>query len=368
MNDENNKIINNSNKKIGYTKLDSFKMFLWCIKVVALTIFLAIYTVANNLSDYDEFFKENQIVKLLTTMVSQFSLIVLFFVYNRVKKIDWIKSVGFSKKFNYITILITILISIICVFGCSPLIDCFDALLRLIGYKASSALPLRLETVGDLFINILFLAIVPSFVEELIFRGLVFNGLNNNKEKTKISILKASLLAGIIFALIHSSPQQTVYPFILGTISCLVFYYTGNLWYSIILHFVNNLIVVVESFLSYNNIINFSYSITWWYVLIAIFAFLLSAYLIYLLLKLIIKIRAKDIEKEQIAIINDEELKNIEENKNDSNKTLSGEDAKLEEIAKQIKEQSAIREIRYYEIVSFIAAIICWIVHLIYYL
>jgi membrane protease YdiL (CAAX protease family) len=293
---------------------------------------------------------------------------VLFLIYNKVRKIDWVNSVGFSKKFNYKTILITILISVICIFGCSPLIDCFDELLRIIGYKASSNLPLKLDTIGDLFISILCLAVVPAFVEEIVFRGVIFNGLNNRKEKTKNLILANAFLAGIIFALIHASPQQTVYPFILGTVSCLVFYYTGNLWYSIILHFVNNLIIVIESYLANNNIIKFSYSVTWWYALIARFAFLLSAYLIYLLLKLIIKIRAKDIEKEQISIINDSNTENIKEDKSDSNKISSEEDAKLEEIAKQIREQAKLREIKYYEIFGFVVAIIYWIVNLISYL
>jgi hypothetical protein len=87
-----------------------------------------------------------------------------------------------------------------------------------------------------------FIAIViaaPIF-EELIFRGIILDGLLR-----KYSPLKSIIISSLLFGLVHLNPWQFVGAFILGLFSSWVYYKTGKLTLSVIVHLVNNLIAFV---------------------------------------------------------------------------------------------------------------------------
>lgn len=79
--------------------------------------------------------------------------------------------------------------------------------------------------------------IAAPVLEELIFRGIILNGF------LKIySPVKSILISSILFGLIHFNPWQFIGAFIIGIFSGWVFYKTGKLLLSILIHFVNNLL------------------------------------------------------------------------------------------------------------------------------
>jgi len=82
------------------------------------------------------------------------------------------------------------------------------------------------------------LCLLPAVIEELIFRGLILKGL--------LSCGKAAAVvaSALLFSIFHFNPEQTVYQFILGVVLALVVLKTGNLLYSMILHFLNNFAIV----------------------------------------------------------------------------------------------------------------------------
>jgi len=97
-----------------------------------------------------------------------------------------------------------------------------------------------------LALNIFVLAVVPAFSEEFLFRGLL--------QQLMKRVLRSSH-AGIWFtAIIFSSIHFQFFGFfprlILGLVFGYLFYWTGSLWYSIIAHFVNNIIPVVYTYLN----------------------------------------------------------------------------------------------------------------------
>jgi membrane protease YdiL (CAAX protease family) len=97
-----------------------------------------------------------------------------------------------------------------------------------------------------LTLNIFILAIVPAFCEEFLFRGLLQQILNRLLRSSNAAIW----VTAIIFSSIHFQFFGFLPRLILGLVFGYLFYWTGNLWYPIIAHFVNNLIPVMISYFS----------------------------------------------------------------------------------------------------------------------
>lgn len=92
---------------------------------------------------------------------------------------------------------------------------------------------------------ILFLVIVimAPIVEELVFRGVLFNLLSKN-----LKTLPAMIISSLFFGVLHS---QTFIPTaIIGFLICFIYQKTGNLRYSIMAHMINNLLAFTMPFLS----------------------------------------------------------------------------------------------------------------------
>ncbi len=87
---------------------------------------------------------------------------------------------------------------------------------------------------NPLILNLILLALIPAVVEEFIFRGLIFDGYK------KRNPLKAAILSGLLFGLIHMNINQFTYAFVMGVFFALLTYVTGSIIPSTIAHFVVN--------------------------------------------------------------------------------------------------------------------------------
>lgn len=81
----------------------------------------------------------------------------------------------------------------------------------------------------------------PIF-EELLFRGIILNGLLN---RYKGNQKKAILYSAIIFGVVHFNIPQGINAFIIGIILGGIYYYTGSMKLAIFAHFINNLFVFI---------------------------------------------------------------------------------------------------------------------------
>jgi membrane protease YdiL (CAAX protease family) len=97
-----------------------------------------------------------------------------------------------------------------------------------------------------LTLNIIILAIVPALSEELLFRGVLQQIMNRLLRSSHAGIW----VTAIIFSSIHLQFFGFLPRLVLGLVFGYLFYWTGNLWYSIAAHFVNNLIPVIISYFS----------------------------------------------------------------------------------------------------------------------
>lgn len=91
-------------------------------------------------------------------------------------------------------------------------------------------------TQGKLWINILCVSIFAPFCEEWLCRGMVLRGLINHNWKP----LWAILFSAFFFALIHANPWQALPAFLFGCLFGWVYYKTGSLKLTMLMHCVNN--------------------------------------------------------------------------------------------------------------------------------
>jgi uncharacterized protein len=98
------------------------------------------------------------------------------------------------------------------------------------------------ETILDseyIFISVLSIAIVPAFVEEMLFRGVILNGF-----KDKYSHKKAIIVSSLLFGIVHLNPWQFVTASLFGMVSAWVCLKMKSLTLSIYMHLLNNASVV----------------------------------------------------------------------------------------------------------------------------
>lgn len=87
--------------------------------------------------------------------------------------------------------------------------------------------------------SVLKVAVLAPVIEELIFRGIIMHGLMRNYKPWR-----AIFLSGLLFSLFHLNPWQMAYTFFLGLLLGWVMIKTRSLPFAIIIHSINNLIVL----------------------------------------------------------------------------------------------------------------------------
>jgi len=94
----------------------------------------------------------------------------------------------------------------------------------------------RFETMPGLLIGLVVIAVLPAVGEELLFRGLVQPKLHKLVGNHHLAIW----LAAFLFSAIHLQFYGFFPRLLLGALFGYLFYWSGNLWYAIFAHFVNN--------------------------------------------------------------------------------------------------------------------------------
>lgn len=103
----------------------------------------------------------------------------------------------------------------------------------------------RMNSWFDLLLSLVVMALAPAIFEEVLFRGALQPLLVSWTRKPWVGIL----IASIIFSAVHFSYFGFLPRIALGMILGYLFHYGGNLWYSILLHFLNNGFIVVQLYL-----------------------------------------------------------------------------------------------------------------------
>ena len=87
----------------------------------------------------------------------------------------------------------------------------------------------------DFFASFLMVAVCAPLFEELLCRGVILRGLLQY-----MAPWKAIVWSAFIFAVMHMNPWQGIPAFLIGLALGWVYYRTRNIWYCVLIHFVNN--------------------------------------------------------------------------------------------------------------------------------
>ncbi len=95
--------------------------------------------------------------------------------------------------------------------------------------------------------SILLLCIVAPLIEEILFRGIILNGL-----LSRYSPIKAILISSLLFSLLHLNPYQLFPAFAIGLLLGFLYFKVRSVLLCVIAHSVSNFQVIIASIPSIN--------------------------------------------------------------------------------------------------------------------
>ena len=275
-------------KRNFYTKYDAGKTFCFSVfapYVIALVLIVVASIVARlSGTNYEGVLKAPWFL-VLSTLASPLAFFIVYVIINKKGKINYLQASHIDFKLDILNVFLCILIAFICVFGFNNFVSMFDAIFKLFGIEPNTSWGLPINNGYWLVFNIIAMAVLPAIFEELIFRGIIFNGLKPYGKK------KAVIYSALLFSLMHASISQTIYPILAGCVFALIVYKTDNILYSMIIHFCNNLIVVVNRYImEINNISSeFSFDLSFINIFSSIIYAITAGLLIFAIIKFLIR-------------------------------------------------------------------------------
>ncbi|MBQ7307705.1 MAG: CPBP family intramembrane metalloprotease [Clostridia bacterium] len=294
--------------KNKFTPTDAIKGFLIALfSYLTTTLIILIVQTSIALAKGVEEFTMTKPAYFISSLLIEASFLVCLLFVGRKKKL--FTELKLTKKPNLKILLICIAISLITLVSFISFNNLFLFFLEKIGCNTTSS-STYLDNVGDLLLSILVLAVTPAICEEVLFRGVCTNGL---REKGKwFSII----VSAILFMVIHLGLSQSIYQVILGIIFAYVFYQTNSLWYSIIMHFLNNCFVLVVTFLTKSNSTTPTFTTFFDYALPFVFL-IIGGVVVFMLLKLL-NFSIKKLENQDTNLNQDNSTNVVAQNQNAS--------------------------------------------------
>ena len=184
------------------------------------------------------------ITDLISSICYAFSFlfpVVFFYIISKKANSQPMRlSLGLSKENAVLSTLVIVFLGTAVCHTCSYV----NSILFPIPQSAYSMLETSVGGGYELVLMFISTAIIPAFVEELLFRGMVLSNLRPYSETGAI------LASALLFGLMHQTPFQFFYTTGVGIVLGLVYVKTGTIWSSILLHFFNNFVSVLQTYLS----------------------------------------------------------------------------------------------------------------------
>ena len=170
-----------------------------------------------------------------------FSQVILAFpavIYMVVRRLPYAGTVRL-KKMKFADMLLTLLFGILV----QPVITLISALSMVFAKNVTGASILQVAERVPFLVCILLVAVLPAVMEETVYRGVFYN------EYSKINPVKAALLSGLMFGVMHGNINQFCYAAAMGIIFALLVEATGSVLSTMLVHFWTNASSVVALYL-----------------------------------------------------------------------------------------------------------------------
>lgn len=163
-------------------------------------------------------------------LLSQLLILIPAVCYCWIKKINITRLVPFKKiKFS------TGILIVVVTYLMYPLMIVLNAITLFFTESGTQAMfQGQAQQGGGFLAGVLFIAVIPAFTEELVFRGILFQTYR------KSSLLFGILLSGFLFGIMHMNLNQMVYAFAMGIGTAFLVEGTGSILSSMLAHFTLN--------------------------------------------------------------------------------------------------------------------------------
>lgn len=306
---------------------------------------------------------------IICAIVPQISFLIVFFGISEYRKVNYQKANGFTFKLDYKVLLVVLLIGVVAIFGFNWLVNLFDYLTTQWGYAGGAVSSIDVSTVPKLLLAILYAGVLPAVCEELIFRGIITNGVK------KLGLVTAVIVSSLLFALMHQNLQQLLYQLILGAVMAYIMLKTGKIVYTMVLHLFNNITILVFSYFAGGTAVDYKsaeyvsyYSNVWnviWPILVALLAVCAIIGLLFLLNYIVGRKQYGTIDdKKSVDNKNIENGVEVPENSQSDVKMVkeNGEIVTANQLSENNKEQKGFLGIMQspFLVVSIVAGIVFW--------
>lgn len=167
---------------------------------------------------------------LLSVLVTQGYLLACGLLYLMIKR----KTVRFSE-FGFRSYKISsFFLSLIVLLCASPMATWLNLLSQLFAKNEISTSIYEITQVLPAWLAIVIIGCLPGFVEELLYRGVMYNAFR------KRSVLTGVIVSALAFGLMHMNFNQIMYAVYLGVVFAFIVEATGSLFSSMILHMLFN--------------------------------------------------------------------------------------------------------------------------------
>lgn len=226
---------------MNQTKIKQKSEHTFLIYFISLLLFVVLrILVAENLLNFtSNKTLQTVIFSLLSQSVLMCALPLLLYMLltkNTVK--DTLRHIGFKKTSIKIVLISTIFGVLAFVFN-MYVSNFFNEFWGIFGYRSVGGVGVGTNyTAVNFIFDILLVAVLPAFCEEFLHRGILLNGAK------KIGVKQAIIYSSLLFGLVHLNIEQMFYATLLGGFLAVITLVTGNILPAMIIHFVNNAIVV----------------------------------------------------------------------------------------------------------------------------
>ena len=290
-------------KRDYFTKSDASQTYLLVLVVqIVAIVLLAVIPSTLFTSNETLYFCYSM---LFRSLIIESAIFVAVLIFNSKKKIDTFSAIEFKTKTDIVSLLLCIGISVAVLFLTYHFFNFIDDAFVSFGLHESNVEePFKtwsaINTWPKFISGAIMLSLVPALVEEIVFRGNILHGL---KQYTMVG---AVLISSACFALFHTSVFQLFYQLYLAIIFAFVVCFTQDIKLSMIMHFLNNFLVVLFEFL------NQRYGFKWFFfqsipLWATILMFVLCTALIGVLVYIIKRRNKSKIKKHVVVKIYDKE-------------------------------------------------------------
>lgn len=166
---------------------------------------------------------------LISVLMTQGYLLIMAIVYIIVTKKSFTRDLHICKyKVS------TFFLSLVVLMVASPMATWLNVLSQLFAKNSTSGAIYDITQNVPAWLGIMIIGCLPGFVEETLYRGIMYSAFRQR------SILTGVVISGLSFGLMHMNFNQILYAIYLGLVFALLVEATGSLVSSMILHMIFN--------------------------------------------------------------------------------------------------------------------------------